>query len=79
MAHPIVAEQCSQKVLQSKIEIKLKKQDDIRWLALEKKIPVVQQAEKPSPSGEHPILKKTSTSIHCCRFFPWIISICIMH
>lgn len=45
LAYPICVEQCSHKVLTSKIEIKLKKQDDTRWLMLEKK-PVVQPAEK---------------------------------
>lgn len=45
LAHPIVIEQCSYKILTSKIEIKLKKQDDIRWLTLEGK-EVAQYAEK---------------------------------
>jgi hypothetical protein len=35
LAYPIVPEQCSHKVLASKIEIKLKKQDGIRWMELE--------------------------------------------
>ncbi|XP_043488855.1 protein SGT1 homolog isoform X2 [Polistes fuscatus] len=35
LAHPIVPDQCSYKILPSKIEIKLKKQDGIRWTILE--------------------------------------------
>lgn len=35
LAHTIVPEQCSHKVLPSKIEVKLKKKDGIRWTALE--------------------------------------------
>ncbi|XP_067012404.1 protein SGT1 homolog isoform X2 [Anabrus simplex] len=35
LAHPVVPAQCSYKVLPSKIEVKLKKCDDIRWQMLE--------------------------------------------
>ncbi|XP_029033193.1 protein SGT1 homolog [Osmia bicornis bicornis] len=48
LAHPIVPEQCSHKVVPSKIEIKLKKQDGIRWTALEGN-PVVQNPVQPIP------------------------------
>ncbi|XP_034186690.1 suppressor of G2 allele of skp1 [Osmia lignaria lignaria] len=48
LAHPIVPEQCSHKVVPSKIEIKLKKQDGIRWTVLEGN-PVVQNPVQPIP------------------------------
>jgi hypothetical protein len=51
LAYPIEVEQSFHKILTSKIEIKLKKQDDIRWLVLEGK-PVVQYAER-SPVGKY--------------------------
>ncbi|XP_063991421.1 protein SGT1 homolog isoform X2 [Diachasmimorpha longicaudata] len=35
LAHPIVPDQCSYKVVPSKIEVKLKKRDGLRWTALE--------------------------------------------
>ncbi|XP_032687380.1 protein SGT1 homolog [Odontomachus brunneus] len=35
LAHQIIAEQCSHKILSSKIEIKLKKRNGIRWNTLE--------------------------------------------
>lgn len=35
LAHPIIVEQCSHKILPSKVEIKLKKRDGIRWNILE--------------------------------------------
>ena len=35
LAHPVVPEECSFKVLSTKVEIKLKKRDGIRWAKLE--------------------------------------------
>ncbi|KAK2574907.1 hypothetical protein KPH14_002598 [Odynerus spinipes] len=35
LAHPVVPDQCSYKVYPSKIEVKLKKKDGIRWTVLE--------------------------------------------
>ncbi|KAL6447346.1 hypothetical protein ACFW04_001522 [Cataglyphis niger] len=49
LAHPIVVEQCTHKVWPSKIEIKLKKQDDLRWAILEGN-PVEQNKVKPIPN-----------------------------
>lgn len=49
LAHPIIAEQCLHKVLASKIEIKLKKRDGIRWNTLEGN-PVKQKVVQPIPS-----------------------------
>lgn len=51
LAHPIVVEQCTHKVWPSKIEIKLKKQDDLRWTILEGN-PVEQNKIKPIPNGK---------------------------
>ncbi|XP_076162807.1 suppressor of G2 allele of skp1 [Ptiloglossa arizonensis] len=48
LAHPVVSDQCSHKVVPSKIEIKLKKQDGFRWNALEGN-PVVQDTPQPIP------------------------------
>ncbi|XP_053970271.1 protein SGT1 homolog [Hylaeus volcanicus] len=48
LAHPTVPDQCSHKVFPSKIEIKLKKQDRIRWNALEGDL-VVQNTPQPIP------------------------------
>ncbi|KZC10709.1 Suppressor of G2 allele of SKP1 like protein [Dufourea novaeangliae] len=58
LAHSIVPDQSSHKVFPSKIEIKLKKQDGIRWTALEGN-PVVQNIVQPIPqeilqAGNHP-------------------------
>lgn len=50
LAHPIVVEQCTHKVWPSKIEIKLKKQDDFRWTLLEGN--PVEQKVKPIPNGK---------------------------
>lgn len=51
LAHPVVVEQCTHKVWPSKIEIKLKKQDDLRWTILEGN-PVEQNKVKPIPNGK---------------------------
>lgn len=51
LAHPVVSDQCSHKVVPSKIEIKLKKQDGFRWNALEGN-PVVQDTPQPIPQGK---------------------------
>ncbi|XP_043249413.1 protein SGT1 homolog [Colletes gigas] len=48
LAHPIVPDQCLHKVFPSKIEIKLKKQDGIRWNVLEGN-PVEQSLPQPIP------------------------------
>ncbi|KYN00020.1 Suppressor of G2 allele of SKP1 like protein, partial [Cyphomyrmex costatus] len=48
LANFIVVEQCTYKILPSKIEIKLKKRDDIRWTTLEGN-PVLNQV-KPIPT-----------------------------
>ncbi|KAF7382001.1 hypothetical protein HZH66_013433 [Vespula vulgaris] len=58
LAHPIVPDQCSHKILASKIEIKLKKQDGIRWATLEGN-PVDKNLVEPIPqeilqSGNQP-------------------------
>jgi len=50
LADFIVAEQCTHKVLPSKIEIKLKKRNDIRWTTLEGD-PVLCKV-KPIPNGK---------------------------
>lgn len=50
LAHSIVPEQCSYKALASKIEIKLKKRDGLRWDTLEGN-PVVQNIVKSIPTG----------------------------
>lgn len=50
LAHPIVVEQCTHKVWPSKIEIKLKKQDDFRWTILEGN--PVEDKVKPIPKGK---------------------------
>ncbi|XP_011866317.1 PREDICTED: suppressor of G2 allele of SKP1 homolog [Vollenhovia emeryi] len=55
LANSVVAEQCSHKVMPSKIEIKLKKQDGIRWTDLEGKDPADVQINK------YPSSSKTST------------------
>lgn len=52
MAHPVVDEQCIYKVLPSKIEIKLKKQDGTRWTALEGVNIQDQNKVKPIPKGK---------------------------
>ncbi|XP_076686286.1 suppressor of G2 allele of skp1 [Andrena cerasifolii] len=48
LAHPTVPDQCSHKITSAKIEVKLKKQDGIRWNALEGN-PVVQNKAQPIP------------------------------
>lgn len=52
LAHPVVNEQCAYKVLPSKIEIKLKKQDGIRWTVLEGVNTESNQKVKPIPRGK---------------------------
>jgi len=53
LAYPIVPEQCSHKVLVSKIEIKLKKQDGIRWMELEGSPTPEQDKTRFIPNGKH--------------------------
>ncbi|CAD6237279.1 GSCOCG00002229001-RA-CDS [Cotesia congregata] len=48
LAHEIVPDQCSYKVIPSKIEIKLKKRDGLRWNSLEGN-PATKEAIKPIP------------------------------
>ncbi|XP_076247918.1 suppressor of G2 allele of skp1 [Calliopsis andreniformis] len=48
LAHPVVPDQCSHKVFPSKVEIKLKKQEGIRWNVLEGN-PVAQNTAQPIP------------------------------
>lgn len=55
LAHQIIVDQCSHKVWPSKIEIKLKKQDGIRWNALEGS-PREQNVPQPIPNGKLQIL-----------------------
>lgn len=50
LAHAVVPDQCTHKVVPSKIEIKLKKKDGYRWNALEGNPTVVAPAE-PIPEG----------------------------
>lgn len=50
LAHPIIVGQCSHKILPSKIEIKLKKRDGIRWNILEGN--PVEHVVQPIPNGE---------------------------
>lgn len=50
LAHEVVPEQCTHKIVPSKIEIKLKKRDGTRWTALEGK-PVPVDPVKPIPQG----------------------------
>ncbi|XP_015122361.1 protein SGT1 homolog isoform X2 [Diachasma alloeum] len=50
LAHHIVPNQCSYKVVPSKIEVKLKKRDGLRWTVLEGN-PVVGEAVKPIPDA----------------------------
>jgi len=53
LAYPIVPEQCSYRVLVSKIEIKLKKQDSIRWMELEGSPILEQDKIRVIPSGKY--------------------------
>ncbi|KAG8039859.1 hypothetical protein G9C98_000588 [Cotesia typhae] len=48
LAHEIVPDQCSYKVIPSKIEMKLKKRDGLRWNSLEGN-PATKEAIKPIP------------------------------
>ncbi|XP_015601424.1 protein SGT1 homolog [Cephus cinctus] len=48
LAHHIVPDQCSYKVVPSKIEVKLKKRDGLRWNVLEGN-PVIQDPVQPIP------------------------------
>lgn len=50
LANFIVEDQCMYKIMPSKIEIKLKKRDDIRWTTLEGN-PVLSKV-KPIPTGK---------------------------
>lgn len=50
LAHEIVPDQCSYKVIPSKIEIKLKKREGLRWNLLEGN-PAVKEDIKPIPQG----------------------------
>lgn len=54
LAHQIIAEQCSYKILPSKIEIKLKKRNGIRWNTLEENL--VEQNVQPISCGKLQIL-----------------------
>ncbi|XP_020299921.1 protein SGT1 homolog [Pseudomyrmex gracilis] len=68
LAHPIVNEQCAYKVLPSKIEIKLKKQDGIRWTVLEGVNVESNQKVKPIPreilEGQQPPKYPSSCKIY---------------
>lgn len=55
LAHLIIPEQCSHKILPSKIEIKLKKRNGIRWNTLEGNI-IEQNVVQPIPNGKFKIL-----------------------
>lgn len=50
LANFVVVEQCSHKIMPSKMEIKLKKRDGIRWTTLEGN-PVLSNV-KPIPNGK---------------------------
>ena len=51
LAHHIVPDQCSHKVLPSKIEIKLKKQEGLRWAVLEGNLE--SETVQPIPQGTY--------------------------
>ncbi|XP_067207991.1 protein SGT1 homolog isoform X2 [Linepithema humile] len=62
LAYPVIVEQCYHKVLASKIEIKLKKQEDIMWPTLEGEPDVLNAKEPPSESGIERKCKYPSSS-----------------
>ncbi|KAL6447344.1 hypothetical protein ACFW04_001522 [Cataglyphis niger] len=68
LAHPIVVEQCTHKVWPSKIEIKLKKQDDLRWAILEGN-PVEQNKVKPIPNEILQASQQTSKYPSSCKVY----------
>lgn len=52
LAHEIMPEYCTHKICPSKIEIKLKKRDGLRWTVLEGS-PVVQEDIQAIPQGDY--------------------------
>ena len=58
-------DQCSHKITSAKIEIKLKKQDGIRWNALEGN-PVVQNKAQPIPQGELGYMHRNLVCVTVC-------------
>nr|CAB3266695.1 suppressor of G2 allele of SKP1 homolog [Phallusia mammillata] len=68
LSHAIVPERCSTKILSTKVEIKLAKAEDIRWMALEGDTDIILPAKiSVEPSPVNPEVNKYPSSAHYTR------------
>lgn len=61
LSYPIVPDQCSFSVMKTKVEIKMKKSDGIRWSLLEGQVPAVKQIPVSSSSAQPPVYPSSSS------------------